>query len=173
MILLFGCINQQQIEKNKVKSPEPSVISNQPQNDLAPSENNLSDESNSIAKIETENWQPGTGNRMLDTGNSSGPLPTAQGSMPRVYFFYSPYCNASQAIWPEIERLEGKYNNSVVFRKYSVTNSGDLGEYNKFAIEYNLSNRVVPIVYFKNETLIGRFEINDSLENLIKETISN
>ncbi len=108
---------------------------------------------------------------------TNNPLPTTNDQEPKtnnqltVYFFYSPFCNASQAIWPEIELLEARYNNSVTFKKYSVLNSGDLEEYNKFAIEYNLSNRVVPIVYFKNETLIGRFEINDSLESFIKNEL--
>lgn len=90
-----------------------------------------------------------------------------------VYYFFSPYCIASMAIQPEIEKLEARYNDSVLFVKYNITEPAAFAEYNKFAIAYNLSNksRLSPLAYVGDRVLIGRFEINDSLELLIKAGI--
>lgn len=84
-----------------------------------------------------------------------------------VDYFYSPVCPFCNAINSKIDQLEQKYENSTSFVRYSVFNQNDLDTYNNFTATYNVSERVVPLVFVNGTYLSGMFEINSTLEELI------
>jgi len=90
-----------------------------------------------------------------------------------IYYFYSPACPFCTRIKPKIDELEIKYNNSIKFIRYNVIEQKDLDIYNNFTMRYNVSQRVVPLVFVNDKHLSGIFEINDSLESLIKNATNS
>ena len=85
-----------------------------------------------------------------------------------IYYFYSPYCVASRAIRPEIDRLEQKYP-ELNWMEYDISTQNGTLAYTSFADQYNLSTdkRLVPQVLVNGTIITDRFNINDTLENII------
>ena len=85
-----------------------------------------------------------------------------------VYYFYSTNCIASQELGPEIERMEEAYTETM-FQKHNLATSDGSGAYRDFAEQYNLSyeQQLVPQVLVNGAIITDRFNINDSLENII------
>ncbi|MEW6723139.1 MAG: thioredoxin family protein [Candidatus Micrarchaeota archaeon] len=86
-----------------------------------------------------------------------------------VNFFYSPYCVASQAIMPEIDRLEGAYPGAE-FRRFDISTQNGTWAYLDFAEQFNLSSekRLVPQVLVDGKIITDRFNINESLEGILQ-----
>ncbi|MEK6981312.1 MAG: thioredoxin family protein [Candidatus Micrarchaeota archaeon] len=90
-----------------------------------------------------------------------------------VNYFYSPLCPFSNSINPKINELEQKYENVTNFIWYNVLIQNELDVYDKFMVKYNVTERVVPLVFVNGTYLSGMFEINSTLEELIiNNTIS-
>jgi len=86
-----------------------------------------------------------------------------------VYFFYSPYCSASKAIRPEIDKLEQRYQN-VSWNEYDITTANGSVAYSNFASQKNLGakERFVPQVLVDGRVITDRFNINNTLEDVIQ-----
>jgi thiol-disulfide isomerase/thioredoxin len=86
-----------------------------------------------------------------------------------AYYFFSPHCEASVAIRPEIDRLESKYP-EVDWKEYDITTQNGTMAYVQFAERYNLSaeKRLVPQVLVNGTIITDRFNINESLEGIIQ-----
>jgi thiol-disulfide isomerase/thioredoxin len=102
----------------------------------------------------------------LETFNESETAQIADNRFP-VYYFYSLECPYCARIKPKIDELEAKYNSSVHFERHNVLLQDELEIYDNFTARYNVSSRVVPLVFVNDSYLSGMFEINDSLESLI------
>jgi thiol-disulfide isomerase/thioredoxin len=87
-----------------------------------------------------------------------------------VYYFYSPNCIASQAINPTIRRVESNYS-EIELRRYDLTTQNGSIAYVQFAEQHNLnsSQRLVPQVLVNGTIITDRFNIEDRLEDTIKE----
>ncbi len=155
IILIFGCTNQQQIDKKLDNLTKPK-----PQMEAPPSSSRSPSGSPSSLTDSNKN----EADEVINNSQIINQTPN------KVYYFYNPNCFACRDIKPKIDELEAKYNDSILFIRYSIFDSKGLGQYNKFALMYNLSNksRVVPLIYFNDKILAGKFEINDSLELFIK-----
>jgi thiol-disulfide isomerase/thioredoxin len=86
-----------------------------------------------------------------------------------VYYFFSPYCVASKAIGPEIDKLEAKYPKAAFLRYDITTKNGSLA-YQDFAGQFNLSTkqRLVPQVLVNGTILTDRFNINNTLGGILQ-----
>ena len=173
-MLLSGCAAQQGKPGEAVKSSTQDLQQSNAHNPLSTTKYPKTNTNNSLPTVqELPSQSPGS---KIPQSNFSFPPDasnqTSDAPKLTVYYFYAHYCIASQAINPEIARLEAKYRNSVVFEKYNITEPEAFRQYNLFAAKYNLSNksRVVPLVYVDGKILVGRFEINDSLEGLMNES---
>jgi hypothetical protein len=85
-----------------------------------------------------------------------------------VYYFYLPHCVASQALRPEMDRLEAGYD-GVLWVEYDITTQNGSKAYQDFAGMYNLSvkERLVPQVLVNGTVITDRFNINSTLGSLI------
>jgi len=90
-----------------------------------------------------------------------------------VYFFYSANCNACKSIGPYVESIGKKYENQTEWRGFNIDIKSDREIYYQFYRKMNLnqSRAGVPIMLINNTILWGRYEINDSLEQVIKSSI--
>ena len=90
-----------------------------------------------------------------------------------VYFFYSPNCPSCKAILSDVERIAKHYWNETDWRDFDLTVSKKKEQYFQFYKQYNLTwNRSgTPMILVNGTVLWGRYEINDSLERMITETI--
>jgi thiol-disulfide isomerase/thioredoxin len=86
-----------------------------------------------------------------------------------VHFFYLPKCSACLGIKPEIDRLESAYPDTV-FKRYDLTTPNGSVAYNTFANQLNLSKsqRYVPQVLVNGTVITDRFNINSTLETIVK-----
>jgi thiol-disulfide isomerase/thioredoxin len=89
-----------------------------------------------------------------------------------IYFFYGDGCPNCEFIEPTINQLEEEY--SLEVHRFEIYGNEEnrklLGNYfNNFEVS---GPKGVPAVFISNEYLIGSKEINDNLENLIKNDIS-
>ncbi|MDD5171570.1 MAG: thioredoxin family protein [Candidatus ainarchaeum sp.] len=86
-----------------------------------------------------------------------------------VYYFYSSGCSACKALRPEIDRLEVEYT-EVVWLEYDLVNESGGDAYRDFAEQHNLSTQqmYVPQALVNGTILTDRFNINQSLEGIIK-----
>jgi len=92
-----------------------------------------------------------------------------------VYFFYSAGCNACKAIGPYVESMGKKYENQTEWRGFNIDIKSDREIYYQFyrKMSLNQSRAGVPIMLINNTILWGRYEINDSLEQVINGSIRN
>lgn len=90
-----------------------------------------------------------------------------------VYFFYSANCNACKSIGPYVESIGKKYENQTEWRGFNIDIKSDREIYFQFyrKMSLNQSRAGVPIMLINNTILWGRYEINDSLENVINGSI--
>ncbi|HSB46839.1 MAG TPA: hypothetical protein VLD37_02410 [Candidatus Bilamarchaeum sp.] len=89
---------------------------------------------------------------------------------PVVYYFFSPHCEASIAIRPEIDRLEAKYS-GMEWKEFDITTQNGTIAYVQFAEQHNLSTekRLVPQVLVNGTIITDRFNINESLEGVLQK----
>jgi thiol-disulfide isomerase/thioredoxin len=94
---------------------------------------------------------------------------TAEDGKPIVRYFYSRYCSACKALRPEIDRLEAQYS-GVEWREYDIVDQNGTQAYRAFADQYNLTQkqRLVPAVLVNRTIITDRFNINSSLEGILK-----
>lgn len=87
-----------------------------------------------------------------------------------IYYFHSTGCVASKALNPEVDRLELEYPEAL-FLRYDIATQNGSSAYNGFAEQYNLSTdkRLVPQVLVNGTIITDRFNINESLENIIQD----
>jgi len=92
-----------------------------------------------------------------------------------VYFFYSANCNACKSIGPYVEGIGKKYENQTEWRGFNIDIKSDKEIYYQFyrKMSLNQSRAGVPIMLINNTILWGRYEINDSLEQVINGSIRN
>lgn len=86
-----------------------------------------------------------------------------------VHYFYLPKCPSCIAIKPEIDDLEAIYPN-VVFIRYNLATVNGSWAYKDFSDQYGLNKTqmYVPQVLVNKTIITDRFNINSSLENIIK-----
>jgi len=86
-----------------------------------------------------------------------------------VYYFYSSYCGACNALRPEIDKLRAEYP-QVTWHEYDLTKEEGSNAYEAFANQKNLSTekRLVPQAYVNGTIITDRFNINDSLEGILR-----
>jgi thiol-disulfide isomerase/thioredoxin len=86
-----------------------------------------------------------------------------------VYYFYSQYCSACNALRPEIDKLKAK-SASVEWIEYDIANQNGSIAYGNFADQKNLSmkERLVPQVLVNGTVITDRFKINDTLGSVIE-----
>ncbi len=86
-----------------------------------------------------------------------------------VYYFHLPGCTACMSIQPEVERLGVAYP-GVAWMDYDLATQNGSAAYRDFAAQRNLSTveRLVPQVLVNGTVITGRFAINATLENIIK-----
>ncbi len=179
LLLLFGCAGQQVSEKSQPQAA--NEVPPQPSAQPASGSGAENLENQTVVRPEPVSPPPDTSNLSFtreadDVMNTETELPgvpdfefpaTEEGRLV-VHFFYSKYCVASQAILPEIDRLEASYPD-VEFRRYDITTQNGTWAYVDFADGFNLSTekRLVPQVLVNGTILTDRFNINSSLEGII------
>lgn len=86
-----------------------------------------------------------------------------------VNYFYSAHCPACIALRPEIERLEADYP-QVAWREFDISTQNGSWAYLQFANEsgLNQSRRMVPQMLVNGTVITDRFNINMSLEGIIR-----
>lgn len=86
-----------------------------------------------------------------------------------VYYFHLPGCTACIALQPEIERLRAAYP-GVAWVDYDIATQNGSAAYRDFAAQRNLntSERMVPQVLVNGTVITNKFDINATLENIIK-----
>ncbi|MEW6035047.1 MAG: thioredoxin family protein [Candidatus Micrarchaeota archaeon] len=172
LLLLFGCAGQQVPEKSQPQAADEAPV---------PPESGSGAGSETALQAEPALPLPDTSNLSFtreadDVMNTNTELPgvpdfefplTDDGKLV-VHYFYSPYCVASKAIGPEIDRLEATYP-GVEFRRYDIATQNGTWAYLDFADTFNLSKekRLVPQVLVNGTILTDRFNINGSLEGII------
>ena len=163
LVVLFGCAAQQTVKK------EDTVI--KPATNQAETPVNQTPKNSEPVNVTYQPEVPtNVTNDSKKTNTSMQPEPDLSKYQLVVYYFYNPNCTACKAIAPEIDKLQSKYNGTVYFVKNSILEKSGMTEFNKFAAQYKLSNnnRVVPLIYVKDQVLAGRFDINASLDSLIQ-----
>ncbi len=154
MVLLFGCTSRlATVDKNTTKNASAATSIK-----ISESEANLEEVTN-ITEVNTTQHE-----KELDSLDQE-----LADDRPKIYFFYSSLCFASNAIMPKINELDARYNQSVEIVRYNVVQQKDLDRYNEFATKYNLSqkDRVVPMIYADGIRLSNMFQLNRSLEEVI------
>ncbi len=164
LALLLGCVAQETENKNTSNETSNQLITTekprqppvQQQQPLLPPTQNTMD----VLTTETEFPEIPKFN-FSNTTTSDGRL--------IVYFFFSPYCVASKAIRPEIDKLEDKYPD-VDWEEYDIATQNGTYAYLDFAEQYNLSKekRLVPQVLVNGIIITDRFNINKSLDGAIQ-----
>lgn len=86
-----------------------------------------------------------------------------------VYYFKSSGCIASRELQPEIDRLQAKYP-GIEWRTYDILTQNGTWAYLDFAEQRNLSleKRLVPQVLVNGSIITDRFNINGSLEGILR-----
>ncbi|MBU0527551.1 thioredoxin family protein [Candidatus Micrarchaeota archaeon] len=170
VVLLFGCIS----ETSETKIVENETINEAPVPDLP-----VEVEEEPPVKVVEENKTNTTNNDLhSDVMNSDTVFPeepffefnktTENGSM-IVYFFHSPGCSACRETYQTIADLEEKYPD-IVFINYSLASANGSKAYVQFAEKYNLSTskQLVPQVLVNDTIITDRFNIEDMLEEILK-----
>lgn len=86
-----------------------------------------------------------------------------------VHYFHSSGCSACKTLRPEIDKLEARYT-EVLWLEYDLANESGGEAYRDFAAQNNLSDQqmFVPQALVNGTILTDRFNINQSLEGIIK-----
>lgn len=94
---------------------------------------------------------------------------TSQGGSLIVYYFYSSGCVASRELAPEIVAIEARHPEAE-FRKYDIMTAEGYRAYSDFATQHGLNDTMlyVPQVLVNGEVITNRFNINSTLEGIIK-----
>jgi thiol-disulfide isomerase/thioredoxin len=161
-VLLFGCAARpaeaaENQAYEKAEAAEADVAEEMRELNTA----NLSFERDTSGVMDTNTTLPGRPE--YDFSN----VTTDEGKL-IVYFFYSPYCVASKAIRPEIDRMESEYPD-VLWMEYDISTPNGTYAYLDFAEQHNLSRqqRLVPQVLVNGTVITDRFNINKSLEGML------
>lgn len=162
-MLLFGCVSETQgIE----------IVENKTINDSKIFEHEIEAIEGNISANSTDN------DLHADVMNTDTIFPeepifefnkTAENGSMIVYFFHSPGCSACRETYQTIADLEEKYPN-IVFINYSLASANGSKAYVQFAEKYNLSTskQLVPQVLVNDTIITDRFNIEDTLEEIIK-----
>jgi thiol-disulfide isomerase/thioredoxin len=137
----------------RARGRDPGAIS-------APSEHSYSRDVSDVLNTDSKNIE----NPNFDFSN----ITDTEGRL-IVHFFYLPKCSACLGIKPEIDRLESAYPDTV-FKRYDLTTPNGSVAYNTFANQLNLSKsqRYVPQVLVNGTVITDRFNINSTLETIVK-----
>jgi len=167
LLLLSGCVSEiQETNETINETPVPELV--------------IEVEEDPPAEITEENKTNSTNNDLhSDVMNSETVFPeepvfdfnrtNENGSM-IVYFFHSPGCSACRETYGTVSELEEKYPD-IVFVSYSLANANGSLAYVQFAEKYNLSTskQLVPQVLVNDTIITDRFNIEEKLEDILKE----
>jgi thiol-disulfide isomerase/thioredoxin len=153
LLLLYGCTSTVEIQ-------DPN------QTNSTITENVL----NNTAKNNTQNSEPKTQDS-TDKYDFS-PVYTQDGKL-IVYFFHAPHCPACKSIAPKVEDIGYRYQNWTEWRGFNINIDKDREIYFQFYNDFNLTpeRSGTPMILVNGTILWGQYEINDSLEKIINQSI--
>ncbi len=164
LLLLSGCVSEIQETNetiNETSVPEPSVENEEEAQTAAIEENKTNNDLHSDV-MNSKTVFPEEPVFDFNKTNENGSM--------IVYFFHSPGCSACRETYGTIAELEDKYPN-ILFVNYSLANANGSLAYVQFAEKYNLSasKQLVPQVLVNDTIITDRFNIEEKLENILKE----
>lgn len=159
MLLFAGCIGQDTSSMNGKNS---SIAQNKTFISPANTTSNVSDDELLMNVTKPDTPDPPQMTYSFQSVNDLG--------KPIVYYFSSssgcPPCPGTDAF---IDELKSEFAGSVEWQEFDLQNQTQGAAYWAFANITDLPDclRKVPLAYIGNTTLIGPYEINDSLEDLM------
>jgi len=92
-----------------------------------------------------------------------------------VYFFYSSTCPKCKEIEPFVTAVAGQYGNVTDWQDYDINGAQGRSAYFSFFKQMDLpQNRSgVPTILVNDTVLVGIYEINDSLEQIINGSVAS
>jgi thiol-disulfide isomerase/thioredoxin len=111
-------------------------------------------------------------NKSDSTAYNFSPVYSGDGKL-IVYFFHMPQCPACKSIRPKVEDLGLRYQNWTEWRGFNINIDDDREIYFQFVKEFNIrpERSGVPMIMVNQTILWGKYEINDSLEQIINGSI--
>ncbi len=90
-----------------------------------------------------------------------------------VYFFYSSTCEKCKIIAPFVAGIAEQYGNVTEWQDYDINGAQGRSAYFSFFKQMNLDQdrSGVPTILVNDTVLVGIYEINDSLEQIINGSI--